>query len=446
MLTTLRRIEASDHTLHAFVTIDAQGALEAARAADRERQQRFKPLGPLHGLPVSVKDVIPTKGLRTTYGSRLQANNVPTEDAEAVARIRRAGGIVIGKTTTSEFAHKALTDSPLTGYTRNPWSPTHGSGGSSGGAAVSAAMNFTTFNLSTDGGGSSRIPASCCGIVGLKPTMGSIPNERSQDLFGLQVIGMMSRDTTDLRTFFDTVRGPYTGDPMSLRSPEPSLSTLKADAAALEGLRVAWVPLIGNRLVSHEVSDATAAALRLLEDAGALIHEASYIDWRLEDCQILMRAQQAQRFRSLEPKDRSLLDTSLLRCIAEGEEQGIAQLQAAILNRSALYRDIQSIFRTADVIASPVLATPSLVAEHQAHDVLEIDGEAVGDVRQGWHSYTIPFNASGHPAISIPCPVQSGRLPVGLQIVGPWFSEPLLLDIAKALECLAPWSDRWPSS
>jgi len=440
---SLERISALDGHTNSFVTVDGDAALAAARAADVKRQKGGV-LPPLHGVPVSVKDVIVTAGMRTTYGSTLMAGNVPENDAEAVARLRRAGAIIIGKTTTSEFAHKALTDSPLTGETRNPWALDRVPGGSSGGAGVAAAMGYAALNVSTDGGGSSRVPAACCGVLGLKPTMGSIPNETAQDVFGLQVIGAITRTISDLHMVYRTMAGPFSGDPLSLGKSCGQAVDFENSVETLKGLRIRWLPLMGNRRLSTCLMPTFQALISRFESAGAKVFDDGDIDWALDACQVLMRAQQAQRFRRLPPEQRQLLDRSLVRCIEEGESQNVETLQSAILARTGLYHRLQTMFETADVLLSPVVASRPPRIPQDAHEPMLIDGHLEGPIRDAWHSYMIPINATGHPAISIPCGLDAEGLPVGAQLVGPWHSESLLFRIGAALETLNPWADRWP--
>lgn len=439
---SVRRIASLDTATNAFAIVDEAGALHAARMADRARA-RGESLGPLHGLPVAVKDVIATRGLRTAYGSRLYADHVPDSEPEAVARVRRAGGIVIGKTTTPEFAHKALTDSPLHGITRNPWSLAHGAGGSSGGAGVAAAMGYCALNVCTDGAGSSRIPAACCGVTGLKPTMGATPNEAAPDMFGLQVVGAIGRTVEDVALLFDVLRGPHSGDPLTLGA-APRGVGVRFDVP-IPGLRIRWLPRIGNTLVDSRVLAAATSLLDAFEREGATVLDGATIDWSLDSWRILLRAQQSQRFGRLPESRRALLDPGMRRCIDEGNALSAAELGAALLERTALYRRVQSLLDGADVIASPVVASPALAATHGADQPVVIEGREAGTLRNTWYCYTIPINASGHPAIALPVGMTEDGRPIGLQFIAPWHAESRLLQIGATVERLRPWADRWPA-
>jgi aspartyl-tRNA(Asn)/glutamyl-tRNA(Gln) amidotransferase subunit A len=354
--------------------------------------------------------------------------------------VRRAGGIVVGKTTTPEFAHKVLTDSPVSGVTRNPWSLAHSPGGSSGGAGVAAAMGFASLNVATDGAGSSRVPASCCGVFGLKPTMGRIPNEASPDAFGLQVIGLVARSVDDLRLLLRTLEGPLDDDPLSFgrRSDDDAV-------ARLAGLRVRWLPRMGNALVAADVRAACERTLAMMTAAGAQVDDAPSIDWAHDACRILLRAQQASRFRALTDAERALLDPGFRACIDEGLAQRSADLQDALLERTALLRRVRRLLDGADVLASPVVATPALAATQAPDAHVVVDGRDGGSLREGWYCYTVPFNATGHPAVAIPCGFDREGLPIGLQLVGPWHRDDRLLQLAQAIASLVGLPDRWPA-
>src|SRR5215831_3053429 len=244
----LRRIEALQPTVNAFITVTADEARDAARKAETALATGER-LGPLHGVPFSVKDLLFTKSVRTTMGSFIFADQVPAEDAVPVRRLREAGAILIGKTTTPEFGHKPLTDSPLFGATRNPWNLSRTAGGSSGGAAAAVASGQGPLALGTDGGGSIRLPAACCGIVGLKPTLGRVPHVHQADLFSTtSYIGPMARTVAETAACFDAIVGFDAGDPYS--HAEPSADSRDVE---VRGLRIGWLPRVGNNRVDREV-------------------------------------------------------------------------------------------------------------------------------------------------------------------------------------------------
>src|SRR5215475_8417936 len=262
----LQRIEALQPTVNAFITVTADEARDAARRAEATLMAGGA-VGPLHGVPFSVKDLLFTKGVRTTMGSFIFADQVPAEDAVPVRRLRDAGAILIGKTTTPEFGHKPLTDSPLFGVTRNPWNLSRTAGGSSGGAAAAVLTGQGPLALGTDGGGSIRIPAACCGVVGLKPTLGRVPHVHQADLFSTtSYIGPMARSVAEAAALFDAIVGFDPGDPYS--RPEPRDDPRDVE---VRGRRIGWLPRVGNRLVDSDVLTACEAAARHLEGRGAVV-------------------------------------------------------------------------------------------------------------------------------------------------------------------------------
>src|SRR5690348_2800358 len=267
----LDRIEKTQPTLNAFITVCAEEARAAAKEAEAALM-RGDNLAPLHGVPFAVKDLVNTAGLRTTFGSWALADNVPAADSPAVARLKAAGAILVGKTTTPEFGHKCFTEAPLFGRTANPWDLARTSGGSSGGAAAAAAAGLAPIGIGTDGGGSSRIPAACCGVVGFKQTLGLVPHDLTPDGFGNQShITPMTRTVMDAALMLQAMAGPDPCDPHSL-----GLAVLDFVAAArpegnLKGMRIAWRPLLGNRFLAAEVRAACEAALLAFEELGAVV-------------------------------------------------------------------------------------------------------------------------------------------------------------------------------
>src|SRR5579862_8684667 len=264
----LARIEGAQPSLNAYITVCA----EEARAAAWEAEAAVMlgdPLGPLHGVPFAVKDLINTAGVRTTFGSVALADNVPAIDSPAVARLKAAGAILVGKTTTPEFGHKCFTEAPLFGRTANPWDLSRTCGGSSGGAAAAVAAGLVPIGIGTDGGGSSRIPASCCGVVGFKQTLGLVPHDLTPDGFGNQShITPLTRTVRDAALMLRAMAGPDRVDPHSLGLAAPDFIGGARAEGDLKGLRIAWRPLLGNSALAGEVRAACEAALRAFEEMG----------------------------------------------------------------------------------------------------------------------------------------------------------------------------------
>lgn len=443
----LAKVERCQPSINAFATVSHEEALEAARQAESDVIQN-KDLGPLHGIPFSVKDLLITENVRTTFGSYIFEHHIPQHDAPCVRRLKDAGAILIGKTTTPEFGHKALTDSPLFGITRNPWNIERSPGGSSGGASAAVAAGLGPLAVGTDGGGSIRIPASCTGIVGLKPTLGRIPHPQAPDLFGnLSYIGPMTRTVADAAVMFQVMAGPDTDDPLSYgwAGLDSKLLPNADNLKAVKGCKIAWSPTLGNTEVDHQTLELTQQAVEVFTDLGAIVEEARPEFEPTEELFIvLFHTSLATRLRSYVAAFGDKLDPTLLDAIQQGHQYKAMDLQETIYKRSRLFQTIQQFFRRYDLLMTPTVSTPALPADHNAMDPIEINGKVAGSMRGSWYPDTHPFNMAGNPALSIPCGWTNENLPVGLQIVGPWLAESKILQAAAAFEAARPWSDRRP--
>jgi aspartyl-tRNA(Asn)/glutamyl-tRNA(Gln) amidotransferase subunit A len=436
----LARIEALQPTVNAFITVTAEEARAAARRAEAAVMAGER-LGPLHGVPFSVKDLLPTRGVRTTMGSLIFADQVPAEDAVPVRRLREAGAILVGKTTTPEFGHKPLTDSPLFGATRNPWDLSRTAGGSSGGAAAAVVSGQAPLALGTDGGGSIRLPASCCGIVGLKPTLGRVPHVSQADLFSsTSYIGPMARTVAETAACFDAIVGFDAGDPYS--RPEPADDPRDV---TVRGLRVGWLPRVGNRLVDAEVLAATEAAVRHLEAGGARVETLDEDVRAFEQTFLIgLQAGLAARVGAHMAAFGDKVAPSLRESIERGARWTAVDWVNALGQRTAMYRRVNALLRHFDVLLSPTLSRPALAVDHDAFQPITIGGEEAGSIRGAWYPYLWPFNLSGHPALSLPCGVAADGLPIGLQIVGPWYGDRRVLALAGHLERERPCARPMP--
>ena len=436
----LARIEALQPTVNAFITVTAEEARAAARRAEAAVMAGER-LGPLHGVPFSVKDLLPTRGVRTTMGSLIFADQVPAEDAVPVRRLREAGAILAGKTTTPEFGHKPLTDSPLFGATRNPWDLSRTAGGSSGGAAAAVVSGQAPLALGTDGGGSIRLPASCCGIVGLKPTLGRVPHVSQADLFSsTSYIGPMARTVAETAACFDAIAGFDAGDPYS--RPEPADDPRDV---TVRGLHVGWLPRVGNRLVDAEVLAATEAAVRHLEAGGAQVETLDEDVRAFEQTFLIgLQAGLAARVGAHMAAFGDKVAPSLRESIERGARWTAVDWVNALGQRTAMYRRVNALLRRFDVLLSPTLSRPALAVDHDAFQSITIGGEEAGSIRGAWYPYLWPFNLSGHPALSLPCGVAADGLPIGLQIVGPWYGDRRVLALAGYLERERPCARPMP--
>ncbi len=441
----LRRIEATQGTLNAYATVCADRALAAAALAEAALASG-KPVGPLAGVPFSVKDIINTAGVRTMWGSRLMAGNVPEADAVAVKRLLDAGAILVGKTTTPEFAFKLLTDSPLSGVTRNPWNPELTPGGSSGGAAVAVAAGLGPLALATDAGASTRLPASCCGVVGLKPTLGLVPHNQVPDGFNNFIhLGLMARTVEDVALMLDVVAGPHPSDPHSLGVPAVQAHAAVSNPIAFGRPRIAWRPLLGNQRLDGEVRQLCRTALDALTAAGAVIEEVNEPFENAEPpWRVLQQSNWAARYFATLGEVQDKLDPDFVAGIRAGGAYTGQQLLAATYKRTAFFRAVQGWFAHHDWVATPVMSRPPMAVTHRIDQPIEIEGEAVGDLRVAWAPYLNVFNLTGHPAISVPAGFTAAGLPVGVQLVGPWYADAALLALAREIERRRPWADRRP--
>ena len=443
--TVLVRIQELQPTVNAFVTVchdDARKTAQDAEAALSSGEGE----GAIAGIPYSVKDLVPTKGVRTTFGSAVFGDNVPNHDSVAAERLMGAGGILLGKTTTPALGHKAVTTSLVSGVSRNPWNLERTCGGSSGGAAAAVASGQGPLALGTDGGGSVRIPASACGIVGLKPTLGRVPQESAPDLFGtLSYIGPMTRTVADAALMLSVMAGPHASDPWSRGQPTlPDLSF--PEVPSLPGnLKAAWFPLLGNSVIDDGVKRVVEGAVESLSGLGLGVEteedmlEAGDAMWRA----IGYSAQYARMASHLDSTP-DLIDPSLKTNMEEGMQVSGRDLQDGLFARSNIYRAIEKVFEGFDLMITPTLAAPPPVADFDAHQDIEIGGTRAGKLRAAWYAYTHPFNMSGHPAITLPCGWTDDGLPVGIQLVAPWYREDRLLRVAAAYEQASPWAHKRP--
>jgi len=436
MTATLARAEAVQSACNAFVTIDGDGAMAAARAAEA-KVMAGDALGPLHGVPASVKDLCNTAGLRTTFGSLAYKDNVPEADCVAVARLRAAGALIFAKTTTPEFGHKPLTEAPLFGRTLNPWDRTRTPGGSSGGAGASIAAGVGPLGLGTDGGGSTRIPAAACGMVGVKQTLGVVPHDQTPDVFGLLAyLGPISRNVADAGLMLETMAGPDASDPHSLGRDLKGLAEAAATPLDLRGVRIGWRLKMGNERVDPETRAAFEASLATLESLGAeLIERNDAFENTLPVWGPLTFSIWACRFAATEQALGDDMSATLRHWMGEGRSHGAIEVQRSMEARTRLFRQVQSWFEEIDFLATPTLAAPALPADQDPFQPVMIDGAPAGGLRDGWYPYTHPFNLTGHPAATLPNGFTAGGLPTGgLQLVAPWLEDARLLAAAAAFE------------
>jgi aspartyl-tRNA(Asn)/glutamyl-tRNA(Gln) amidotransferase subunit A len=426
----IARLDALQPKLNAFCVVDREGALAAARVSE-ERWRRGAPLGPLDGVPATIKDLVMMRGHPTRRGSRMIDPVPDTEDGPATARLREAGAVILGKTTTPEFGWKAIGDSPLTGITRNPWNLVRTTGGSSAGAAAACSAGIAPFNVGSDGAGSIRIPASFAGIFGIKATFGRVPAHPYGPLGLLSNVGPMTRDVRDAAAMLNVLARPDDRDPYLL--PPETRDYLDGIEEGVKGLRIAYSPDLGYARVDPEIARCCAAAARQFEALGAVVEEVGEIFPSPRDALLtLWSAGSARNLRAFPAEKHALCDPGFLAVAAEGERVSGVDFVNADLARGVLCTRMAAFHRRYDLLLTPMMPVPALPVGQDLNDPARetnwID----------WSPFSYPFNMTRQPAASIPCGLTDAGLPIGLQIVGPLYTEPLVLRAARAFEQTQP--------
>ena len=432
----LARIEKPESTLNAFVTLTEETARMAApeRRAGAGGPATNCPL--LFGIPFSVKDTLPTGGVRTTFGSRLFADFVPDEDAAAVAAVKRAGGIMLGKTNSPTLGWIGVTHNKIFGATPNPWNLSVAAGGSSGGAAVAAAARMTPVNIGTDGGGSLRIPASFTGTVGFKPSYGRVPNYPTGPNWGLQHIGPISRTVEDAAIALDALVSARRSRSLFL----PPVDRPFADAARFTAPHAPRAVCTGSRLCrigrprSHgDLPRRRAGVFSSLDTRSPKAIPAGRRRWNLADPVRGRRRRPARSVRGRTHSDD--IEEKLLEFIAEGQRMAPDAYYRAWLAKNDWWQEIRRTFEQYDLVVTPTVACPPFALGHDTGGT--VAGKPVSFY--GWAPFSAPFNLTGQPAISIPAGFTAGGLPVGLQLIGHRFADALVLAVAAAFERIRPW-------
>jgi aspartyl-tRNA(Asn)/glutamyl-tRNA(Gln) amidotransferase subunit A len=422
----LERIRADNPDLRAFSLVDEAHAVQRAEAATG-RWQRGRPLGPLDGVPASIKDLFLTAGWPTLRGSsRVDRNQPWLVDSPAAARLREAGAVLVGKTTTPEFGWKAVTDNPIDGVTRNPVDRNLTAGGSSGGSGAALAAGMGAVSVATDAAGSTRIPAAFCGVVGLKPTYGRIPVYPASDLGWLGCAGPMARTVGDVATLLDVLSLPDDRDPNAL--PPPTGSYRVALQRPVDGLRAAYSPTLGYAAVDPDVRAVIDTAVGSLADAGVRVSavDPPFSD-PLDAFTVLwstgMAPLRAALGGSLDGIDRGLAEL-----IERGGHYSVLDYLAARRQALELGVAMGAFHRDFDVLLTPTVPIEPFAA---GHDVPP--GSGMRSWLE-WTPFTLPFSLSQQPALSVPAGRTARGLPVGLQIVGPRHADGLVLAVGAAVE------------
>jgi amidase len=437
----LDRIERINPAFNAYCTVAAEQALAAARAATRALTRSATP-GPLHGVPVSIKDLTPTRGIRTTWGSKIFADHVPDEDGLVVARLKAAGGIVLGKTNTPEFGAGANTFNAVFGATRNPWNPALTCGGSTGGGAVALATGMGPLAQGSDLGGSLRIPAAFCGVVGLRPSPGLVPVYPVPTAWdSLSVQGPMARTVGDLALMLTAMAGPDPRSPISYPV-DVRTFTSAVRRPSLRGARIAWSADLGVTPVDHEIARVASGATAVLGRLGARVDEAHPDFSGLLDIVLASRGfGMVARHQDKLPKWRDVMQENLVKNIDHGLGLRASDVARAEGLRTDLWHRVRRFQERYDYIVTPTTAVGPFPIE--AVYPREINGVPMTNYIQ-WVLLTYAFTVVGLPAISVPCGFTRDGLPVGLQIVGRWRDDAGVLRAAAAFEAAAPWSHHRP--
>ena len=440
----LDRIHRLNPKLNAFLTVTAERALTEAKAAEA-RARWGALLGPLDGIPYSLKDLEPTAGIRTTFGSRWFTEHVPVEDGAVAGRLRATGAVLLGKTNTPNFGHKDSCDNLLGPPCRNPWRLDRTSGASSGGAGAAVAAGLGPIAHGSDGGGSIRIPAALCGIFGLKPSFGRVPSYPSADYWAARAHnGPMTRTVRDAAVLLAALVGPDPRDPLTLDA--PPVDWRAACDGDLRGLRVVWSADLGYAPVDPEVRRLTEAAARRFQNLGCHL-EARDPGWPdpHEFHKVIYEVSVAARQIDRAAEHPDWIEPSLMAMIENGRRVSAIDHSKALMARSAFYDQVRRFFESCDLLLTPQMPVGAWSAEPAAHQgPPTIEGRPTPTL---FHHlpFTFPFNLTGQPAATVPCGFTGEGLPVGLQIVGRWHDDATVLRAAAGFEALQPWAARRPS-
>lgn len=434
----LRRIEALEPKLNAFATLTADAARDAARQAEREVAQGGA-LGPLHGVPVTIKDLAVTAGVPTERGSNILKGHVPDTDTPFVTRLKAAGAISLGKTTTSEFGWKGVSHSPVTGITSNPWRLGWNAGASSAGAGAGAAAGYGPLHHGSDGAGSIRMPAHFCGVFGIKPTFGRVPMWPVGNNDQTSHNGPMTRTVADAALMLKVMAGPHPWDHYGLEAPPADYPTLLD--RDMKGLRVAWSPDLGHARVDPEIAAMTADAARAFSDLGCTVEEVTpafgpdgpeliRFFWPVHELPYAAHLDQW----------RDRMDPGLVACIRAGQGKTADDYMAMRARKLAYVEQVHRFFEEWDLLLTPAVSVAAFPADRLMPEHWpEHEWDWIS-----WAELSYPFNFSGNPAASVPCGFTRDGLPVGLQIVGPRLDDLAVLQAAAAFERARPWADRRP--
>lgn len=423
----LDRIEALNPTANAFAWLDPETTVAMAQKSE-ERWQAGRPIGPGDGIPTSIKDLITVRGWPTLRGSRTSdPNEIAQSDGPCVARLRNAGAVFIGKTTVPEFGWKGINDSPLHGVTRNPWDKELTAGGSSGGAAVAAALDLGPWHIASDAAGSIRIPAAFCGVFGFKPTHGIVPLFPPSAFSGLGHHGPITRDVRDAATLLTIICGSDPRDATAVTPQEPDF--VKKLDVGLDGVRIGYIKAISGFEIDAHITEQLDAAVTVLAELGGIVEEVALdLSGAREIIEIMWAVGCSTLVDGISKDQHHLLDPGLLAYATAGKELSAAKYRAALIERENFASRLNLFLRPHDLLAMAVVPIEPF---SQGSDIPP--GSGMGSWLD-WTPFTYPFNLSHQPAASVPCGFTSSHLPTGLQIVGRRFADAEVLSAAYAYQ------------
>ncbi|XSG86116.1 MAG: amidase [Methylohalobius sp. ZOD2] len=433
----LDQIERLDPHVNAWCLVDPETTLHYARESE-ERYQKGEPKGWLDGVPVAVKDVFLTPMWPTVKGSKvIEPNSTLGKESPAVAALNRNGYVPLGKTTTPEFGWKGVTDSPIHGVTRNPWNPEKTSGGSSGGSGAAVALGMGPLALGTDAGGSIRIPAAFCGIVGLKPTFGEVPHWPASPFGTLAHAGPMTWTVQDCALMMNVLAEPDLRD--SQAAPRRGVNYLAELDRGVKKWKIAYTPNLGHVNVDPEIEAAFKQAVAVFESLGAEVVEAdpSFSD-PVGAFGHLFYGGAANAMRDIGTKKRALMDPELVKVAEKASRLSMLDYLGAVNIRMALSERMAVFHRKYDLLLTPTLPITAFKAGR------EVPEDWYSTRWPSWTPFTYPFNMTGQPALSVPCGFSADGLPIGLQIVGPRFSDERVLRAGYAYQQAAPLTENRP--
>ncbi|MFW9785563.1 MAG: amidase [Candidatus Heimdallarchaeota archaeon] len=439
--TIIERIQRINPIINAYCTLTFDLAREMAKKAD-EAVKKGEKLGLIHGVPTSIKDLVFTKGIRTTFGSKIYENFIPEEDEVVVKRLKDAGCVILGKTNTPEFGWAGVTYNLIFGDSLNPWNLERTTGGSSGGAAAAVASGISPLAQGSDGGGSLRHPTALCGVYGLKPQYGRVPQYPSIGFAGysLSVQGPITRFVNDAALMLDVMKGPYEGDMESL--PEQKVNYCEEVKQFPKKLKIGYSIDFGYaKVIDQDVERCILDSVKKFEE----------LEWEVSEAKIKLRAPNlpfitlwtacyAYDLKSLLTKWRDKIDPQFIKAVDAGFSYDSISIMKAFALRKKIYDAFYTQFKEYDVIISPTTAVPAF--KLGIRFPTEINGKAVSPV--AWMPFTFPINMMGNPAASIPAGFSREGLPIGMQITGRRFDELTVLQVSKAFEDIAPWQDKKP--